>query len=822
VAYTYRHGDRPLEGYTIQRAVGRGGFGEVYYALSDGGREVALKYLRENPNVELRGISHCMNLKSPHLVSIFDVRKNADGEYFVIMEYVSGPSLRDLLVAEPNGLGPQKAAFFIREIAKGLAYLHDQGIVHRDLKPANIFYDEGYVKIGDYGLSKFISVSRHSAQTTSVGTVHYMAPEVGSGNYQRGIDIYAMGVMLYEMLLGTVPFEGSSMGEVLMKHLTEQPEVDHLPAPFGAVIRKALAKDPNDRYQTIYEMVEDLLDVDDVKSSLAGFNPVSLGTVTRSEPVMGSDSPVPSPNPAPRAPAGGAARPVGHFELDARQLPRKMAKRINTVGDKVDKRIRKLEKKHGPRPGQADAVAAPPTQPADPVAGDWARDPAYGTPMTTGEVIQRLILALAMAVGLGVGLGFIVDAREEGFASAIMGIVGLAGGITAGTWLCAFLSRRTRCPRWLERVSRTIPCAITIGIAMIPFGDRYGDAGAASWAALMVVTFVARWRDHLESGARGEMSLWKSGKVALFALILVSIFGDGSRGDDEAMRLCAGVAAGASLVLQALAWLFHLTRWLDEADAPRMIPLRTHAAQSPTGAPTRDANAPGEPQPPLARKLGGRHADGHRGWHERPDHASMAVPAGDGSFIVTGPPKRFLFTRILAGLAVLGCLVGLIAIILFSVDAEHHLASQQIVVHTYADGQYTHAHEVIGGSIPRSTIVARIAALAGAVLGLLMLALRKMTARRTGGFYRDTLRPVLMTIVLMGLAGTGAVLVEGAGDDMAEAAAFVVLILFAMAFLFLLVKRGRRWEPGESPIAPPSDPPAARPKETPADPIHSA
>jgi hypothetical protein len=74
----------------------------------------------------------------------------------------------------------------------------------------------------------------------------------------------------------------------------------------------------------------------------------------------------------------------------------------------------------------------------------------------------------------------------------------------------------------------------------------------------------------------------------------------------------------------------------------------------------------------------------------------------------------------------------------------------------------------------------------------------------------------------MGLAGTGAVLVEGAGDDMAEAAAFVVLILFAMAFLFLLVKRGRRWEPGESPIAPPSDPPAARPKETPADPIHSA
>ena len=297
MAYTFKHGDRPLEGFAIQRAVGRGGFGEVYYAVSDGGREVALKYLRENPQVELRGVAHCINLKSPHLVSIFDVKKNDDGDYFVIMEYVSGPSLRDLLIAEPNGIGPQKAAYFVREIAKGLGYLHDRGIVHRDLKPGNIFYDEGYVKIGDYGLSKFISVSRHSAQTASVGTVHYMAPEVGSGSYTRGIDIYALGVMLYEMLLGKVPFEGSSMGEVLMKHLTEQPEVDNLPQPFGRIIHKALQKDPKDRYQSVYELIDDLMEVDDVRTSLAGFNPVSLSGATRRLPV-GDDSPAPSPNPS--------------------------------------------------------------------------------------------------------------------------------------------------------------------------------------------------------------------------------------------------------------------------------------------------------------------------------------------------------------------------------------------------------------------------------------------------------------------------------------------------------------------------------------------
>jgi serine/threonine protein kinase len=326
MAYTFKHGDRPLDGYTVERAVGRGGFGEVYYAVSDGGREVALKYLRENPQVELRGVSHCMNLKSPHLVTIFDVRKNAEGEYFVIMEYVSGPSLRDLLIADPNGLGTQKAAFFVREIAKGLSYLHDRGIVHRDLKPGNIFYDDGYVKIGDYGLSKFISVSRHSAQTVSVGTVHYMAPEIGSGNYSRGVDIYALGVILYEMLLGKVPFEGSSMGEVLMKHLTEQPEVVALPVPFGEVIRRALAKDPYDRYQSVDEMVERIMGVDVLRESAAGFDHQSLSVAVEQLAAarMEANSPLPGPLPPPPgqpAAARAAANGVNTPGLDREVVP---------------------------------------------------------------------------------------------------------------------------------------------------------------------------------------------------------------------------------------------------------------------------------------------------------------------------------------------------------------------------------------------------------------------------------------------------------------------------------------------------------------------
>ncbi|MBI4580736.1 MAG: serine/threonine protein kinase, partial [Planctomycetes bacterium] len=277
--YHYKTGDRPLEGYTIQRGVGRGAFGEVYYSLSDSGREVALKTILGYEQIELRGVSQCMNLKSPHLVAIFDLRRNEQGQNFVIMEYVAGPSLRELLDESPSGLGPQKTAFFLREIGKGLTYLHDRGIVHRDLKPGNIFYEDGYVKIGDYGLSKAISPSQHSGQTITVGTVHYMAPEIGQGRYDRSIDIYAMGVLVFEMLTGHVPFFGASQGEVLMKHLVETPDVSGIEEPFATVIRKAMAKDPAERYQTVQEMVEAVFGAEHIQESVSVFRPESLSMV---------------------------------------------------------------------------------------------------------------------------------------------------------------------------------------------------------------------------------------------------------------------------------------------------------------------------------------------------------------------------------------------------------------------------------------------------------------------------------------------------------------------------------------------------------------
>jgi hypothetical protein len=213
------------------------------------------------------------------------------------MEYIAGEPLSVVLTRHSNGLPAELARQWFLALAQAVTYLHDHGIVHRDLKPGNIFLENGIIKVGDYGLSKFISGSQRTAQTQSVGTVHYMAPEISTGNYNKQIDIYAAGIILYEMLTGRVPFEGESAGEILMKHLTTPPDLSRLPAPYVPVVGKALAKNPAHRYGSMAEMARAVeMGVRDVERAAERAEPP--------RPAFGAS------RPAPRPPVPARAEPV--------------------------------------------------------------------------------------------------------------------------------------------------------------------------------------------------------------------------------------------------------------------------------------------------------------------------------------------------------------------------------------------------------------------------------------------------------------------------------------------------------------------------------
>lgn len=258
--FTYQPGNQPLAGYTIQRGIHCGGFGEVYFAHSDGGKEVALKLLhRLDQEIELRGVTQCLNLKHPNLVNLFDVRTDSHGDRWVVMEYVSGSSLEDVLASFPDGLPLDEVRDWLTGLVAGVSYLHERGIVHRDLKPANVYRENGLVKVGDVGLSKRLESDHRKAHTQSVGTVYYMAPEVARGEYGPEIDVYSLGVMLYELITGKLPFNGETTAEILMKHLTAQPDLSPIPRGLRPAIARALEKDPRKRTPNVRELERDFL-----------------------------------------------------------------------------------------------------------------------------------------------------------------------------------------------------------------------------------------------------------------------------------------------------------------------------------------------------------------------------------------------------------------------------------------------------------------------------------------------------------------------------------------------------------------------------------
>ena len=257
--------------YQISRKLGSGGMANVYLASDQElGRRVAIKILddrhaRDDQFVERfrREAQHAAGLSHPSIVSIYD-RGEAEGTYYIAMEYIEGRTLKELLVARgPSPLGI--AIDYTRQILSALRFAHRNGIVHRDIKPHNVIVDgEGRVKVMDFGIARAGAASQMTEAGSIIGTAQYLSPEQARGApVDQTSDLYSTGIVLYELLTGTVPFNGETPVEIAMKHLSQVPAPPsthrpEIPRDLDYVALRALAKDPADRFHSAEEMDSDL------------------------------------------------------------------------------------------------------------------------------------------------------------------------------------------------------------------------------------------------------------------------------------------------------------------------------------------------------------------------------------------------------------------------------------------------------------------------------------------------------------------------------------------------------------------------------------
>src|ERR671936_419809 len=256
--------------YKILRKLGAGGMANVYLAEDQElGRRVAIKILNErhandDQFVERfrREAQNAAALAHPNIVSIYD-RGEAEGTYYIAMEYLEGRSVKELILS--RGPAPPRVAIdYARQILGALRFAHRNGIVHRDIKPHNVLVDgEGRVKVTDFGIAR-AGASQMTEAGSIVGTAQYLSPEQAKGTpVDQRSDIYSLGIVLYELLTGEVPFKGDTPVEIAMRHLSTVPEPPsakrpEVPHDLDLVVMRALAKDPGDRYTSAEEMDADL------------------------------------------------------------------------------------------------------------------------------------------------------------------------------------------------------------------------------------------------------------------------------------------------------------------------------------------------------------------------------------------------------------------------------------------------------------------------------------------------------------------------------------------------------------------------------------
>src|SRR5215217_5849515 len=261
--------------YESRTLVGSGGMADVYLALDEVlGREVALKLLKDRyaENEEFverfrREAKSAAALSSSYIVPIFDRGETDDGTYYITMEYLPGGTLKDRITAT-GALRPQTAAEVALQVAKALNTAHLRGVVHRDIKPRNILLaDSDHVKVADFGIARAADASTISHTGDILGSAKYMSPEQAEGEQVGPVsDLYSLGVVLYEMLTGRVPFEVETPADVPIRHAVAPPrhpkEVNpEIPEELDAITMKLLATNPEDRYESAEELIQGLQQV---------------------------------------------------------------------------------------------------------------------------------------------------------------------------------------------------------------------------------------------------------------------------------------------------------------------------------------------------------------------------------------------------------------------------------------------------------------------------------------------------------------------------------------------------------------------------------
>lgn len=257
--------------YELKELIGQGGMADVYLAYDDIlKREVAVKILRSSLTGDPIYITRfhrearaAAALCHRNIVEIYDVGEE-DDLYYIVMEYVRGQTLKEL-INKRGALHYVEAVDIMKQVVSATALAHSMGIVHRDLKPQNILVtDSGIVKIADFGIASIQSLSQVTQTDTIMGSLHYLAPEIARGEKATPqSDIYALGVVFYELLRGDVPFNGESPVNIALKHMRDEiPSVraynPAIPQSVENIIIKATAKNTNNRYQCADDMLDDL------------------------------------------------------------------------------------------------------------------------------------------------------------------------------------------------------------------------------------------------------------------------------------------------------------------------------------------------------------------------------------------------------------------------------------------------------------------------------------------------------------------------------------------------------------------------------------